>query len=242
MPNSTLAGSTTQTTPGDKWVLVDSSGRIITSPITGVGATDLGKAEDAPHTSGDTGVEILAVRTDTPVARAADGDYHVVELDALGRVWVDPAGATARVSQVPTVSTSPAYTANDCVGGKLTFAGMSRLSGGGGTLTDVLLIDYGNQKAAGYLVLFNADFTAGSDNGAWNPTESDFTKLVGVIPILASDYVTQGSASLAVAHIRNLALAYLCNATSLFGQFWTTGTPTYTAVTDIEIVIKSKLD
>lgn len=155
---------------------------------------------------------------------------------------VDPTGHTARVSQTPTVSTSPAYTANDCVGGLLTYAGMARVSGAGGTLTDVIVVDKGNQKAPCYLVLFNQTFTAGTDNAAWNPTESDFDNVVAVIPIAAGDYVTQGSASLAVAHIKNLAVAYLCNVTSLYGQLWTTGTPTYTATTDIEVILKSKTD
>ncbi len=60
----------------------------ITSVIPGTTATSLGKAEDAVAASGDTGVFMLAVRRDTPTSGAAAGDYHEVEVDALGRLWV----------------------------------------------------------------------------------------------------------------------------------------------------------
>ncbi len=55
--------------------------------IPGTGATNLGKAEDAAHSSGDVGVMALAVRTDTAAARATtDADYAPLEVDANGRL------------------------------------------------------------------------------------------------------------------------------------------------------------
>lgn len=57
----------------------------ITSIIPGTGATNLGKAEDAAASSGDTGVAILAVRQDTLASStSADGDYSWVKQDQLG--------------------------------------------------------------------------------------------------------------------------------------------------------------
>ena len=54
----------------------------------GTGATALGKAEDAVHASGDTGIEILSKRTDTAASSAGtDGDYATVNTDSLGHVW-----------------------------------------------------------------------------------------------------------------------------------------------------------
>lgn len=46
----------------------------VASVIPGTGATNLGKAEDGGHTSGDVGVQMLGVRTDTPNAARADTD------------------------------------------------------------------------------------------------------------------------------------------------------------------------
>lgn len=60
----------------------------VTRVIPGTSATHLGKAEDAVAATGDTGVFILAVRRDTPTSGAAAGDYHELEVDSLGRLWV----------------------------------------------------------------------------------------------------------------------------------------------------------
>lgn len=63
----------------------------VNSVIPTVTATALGKAEDAAHASGDTGVMVLGVRNDTPTAAIAttNGDYIPFTTDSLGRVWVN---------------------------------------------------------------------------------------------------------------------------------------------------------
>lgn len=60
----------------------------VESIIPGIGPTNLGKAEDAVHASGDVGVMALGVRKDTAAAVAADGDYIPVIVDSTGRLWV----------------------------------------------------------------------------------------------------------------------------------------------------------
>lgn len=61
---------------------------LLTSSIPGTGATNLGKAEDAPHTSGDVGVEMLAVYQSTPTQLAGtSGDYSVLSTDANGALY-----------------------------------------------------------------------------------------------------------------------------------------------------------
>jgi hypothetical protein len=62
----------------------------ITSILPGSGATNLGKLEDAAHSSGDLGVMALAVRQDTQVDFAADGDYVPLSVDGAGGVRVTP--------------------------------------------------------------------------------------------------------------------------------------------------------
>lgn len=53
-------------------------------------------AEDAAHQSGDPGVQMLAVRDDTPaVLSATEGDYEPLHLDGTGRLWTDPQGNVA---------------------------------------------------------------------------------------------------------------------------------------------------
>jgi hypothetical protein len=54
----------------------------------GTGATNLGKAEDAAHTSGDVGVMALAVVKTTTGALASDGDYVPLVVEADGGLKV----------------------------------------------------------------------------------------------------------------------------------------------------------
>lgn len=72
----------------------DSKGVYILNPSTGLpggvtpgtGATDLGKAEDAAHTSGDVGVMLLGVRNDAGATLANDGDYIPLSINPSGGV------------------------------------------------------------------------------------------------------------------------------------------------------------
>jgi len=62
----------------------------INLPPPGTGATNLGKAEDTVHSSGDTGVMMLSVRQDTPTALAgADGKYAPLQVGANGNLHVN---------------------------------------------------------------------------------------------------------------------------------------------------------
>ena len=65
----------------------------VTSVITGTGATNLGKAEDAVHTTGDVGVMGLFVRQDTQADFGADGDYVPGSVDANGALRVNAINA-----------------------------------------------------------------------------------------------------------------------------------------------------
>lgn len=78
----------------------DASGNLIIG--SGSSATDLGKAEDAAHASGDVGIMALAVRTDTAIARAGtDGDYIPLIVDSTGRLYTRNAvGSNAGASIV----------------------------------------------------------------------------------------------------------------------------------------------
>lgn len=65
----------------------------VTSIIPGTSASNLGKAEDAAHSSGDVGVMALAVRqATTPTDRSAgntNGDYEPLQVDGNGRLYVN---------------------------------------------------------------------------------------------------------------------------------------------------------
>ena len=76
-------------------VLVDAQGHLqvdILSLNPGTGSTDLGKAEDSVHVSGDTGVFVLGVRNDAINARADDGDYIPFQMDSFGSLQTNVLG------------------------------------------------------------------------------------------------------------------------------------------------------
>ncbi len=62
----------------------------VTSVIPGVGATDLGKAEDTLASTGDTGVAVWGIRNDIPtVLSDTDLDYTGIAVDSHGHLQVD---------------------------------------------------------------------------------------------------------------------------------------------------------
>lgn len=70
----------------------------VTRVVPGTGATNLGKAEDAAHTSGDVGVMSLGVRNDAMAALSGtDGDYTPIATSKSGRLLVTPAPSSAMV-------------------------------------------------------------------------------------------------------------------------------------------------
>lgn len=92
-----------QLTDGTDISTIDGSGNLnvsVANVTPGTGASDLGKAEDAVHASGDVGVLALAVRKDADSAFAADGDYVPLQINDVGALKVDvissvsPAGLT----------------------------------------------------------------------------------------------------------------------------------------------------
>lgn len=68
-------------------------------------ASDLAKAEDAAHASGDYGLMALAVRKDTASALAgSDGDYIPMIVDAAGRLHVNVGSLPAAARTTDTIS------------------------------------------------------------------------------------------------------------------------------------------
>ena len=87
---------------------------ITTSIVPGTAATNLGKAEDAAHASGDTGVFMLGVRYETQgTAPNAANDYSLIQVDDLGKLVCMPYGPP--VNQVQGVTAAITNTADTAV-------------------------------------------------------------------------------------------------------------------------------
>jgi hypothetical protein len=145
-------------------------------------------------------------------------------------------GYTTGIKDTTAVSTSPAYTAGDAVGAKRTIANAVRVSGGTGILESIILLDRANQKAAMELFIFDSDPSAATitDNTAFVFSTDDL-KVIARVSIAATDYVTINSK--AVATVKGLGIALKASgSTSLYAALVTTGTPTYAATTDVQLI------
>ena len=72
----------------------------VTSIVPGTGATNLGKAEDSAHTTGDTGVAVWGVRNDTLAQfSGTNNDYTPFAVEDTGRQFTRTALEYATASQ-----------------------------------------------------------------------------------------------------------------------------------------------
>lgn len=79
----------------------------VESVVPGTAGSSLGKAEDAAHSTGHTGVFVLAVRKDTAAAQAdADGDYHALLVDGSGRLHTTIGSMPAAARTVDSISSA----------------------------------------------------------------------------------------------------------------------------------------
>jgi len=166
-----------------------------------------------------------AMAASLPVVVASDQTAVPVSTDS-DMIW-----------QTPTV-TAGAYAANDAVGGLLTFANAA-VSGEGGVVKNVLIIDDAGQDAEMELWLFRETFTNMADNAPWAPSEADLRKLVAIISTADGAWFAAGTPSVARIEVSQEVKLV---GTSLFGQLVTRDTPTFAATDDVSVGVGLLMD
>jgi hypothetical protein len=119
-----------------------------------------------------------------------------------------------------------AYTANDVVGGLLTFTVGGVL--GSGVINNVMLVDSDDEKAEIKLYLFDAAPTTIADDAAFAPVAADLQSLIAVITFATGDFASVNS----MAYAQKNDLNYIFNADSknnIYAYAVCTATPTYAA-------------
>lgn len=168
----------------------------VTRFAPGTDPASLGKAEDAAHASGDTGVMALAVRKDTAAASSGTtGDYEPLSTDDTGNLRTlaslndgsDNAmtlGTPIVISQTPTLDTS-VYAAGDSMWGTaaIEFANAVQTSGGTAHITKLAVYDDSDNGTAGdfKLWLFKSNVASQAANSAWSLTDANMDEVVAVI-------------------------------------------------------------
>ena len=190
----------------------------------GTGATNLGKAEDGAHATGDVGVMSLAVRNDSSTAiSGATGDYNPLQVNAIGELRTATGGYMVRVTTSKTrPNNTDAYTSGDVInestsaGTNWTFANCSRINAGSGVITRATIADGANvsTKAILELWLFNASPTADMDAALFTPTDAELATCFGIIQftnVFVGD-ATSGASGNCVLSSGQIAVPFLTGA------------------------------
>lgn len=199
------------------------------------------RAEDAAHVDGDPGVVMLGVRNHTG-GSATDGDYAALSTDSTGSLNVNVRRGLTRVSVASaglTIATT-AYTAGDQVGTQMTLANLARVSGGGGTITGVVLISAADTIGAYDVIFFDSSVTLAADNAAFAISDADALKVVGIAQLAGAFDIGNNR----VAQLFNVAMPYVCRAgTSLYAALVTRlGHTFFAAVTDLQLNVYAELN
>jgi hypothetical protein len=130
-----------------------------------------------------------------------------------------------------------AYSANDVLGGLLTFALASHASGGG-ILGNIRINDADAENAAMKLFLFNAlPATTIADDAAYAISAADQALCFYEWTIAAADWQTNTD-----GWVHDKPNCIFAADGDLYGYLVATATPTYTAATDLQITIDVMLE
>jgi hypothetical protein len=207
----------------------------------GTGATALGKAEDAVHATGDTGVAVwgvaLADANALTLQASATGDYSILSQDARGVLQVVARPQAARISTTSAglTTATTAYSIGDQTGTILTISNAAKVSGGTGLIQSITLLDEGDVGVSYRLHFYNQSVTLAADNAAFAVSDADQRNYVGTI--LLPDLADVGANR--VATLTNVGLGYHCSgSTSLFCAIETrTANAVYAAVGDLKLIL-----
>lgn len=154
--------------------------------------------------------------TDNGGSLTVDGDVTITSPDVV-------------VTVTPTLDTS-AYASGDLLFDSTEVAAAVRANAATAILQSITITDKGDQGVAFTLLIANAATDFGTLNSAPDPDDTEAATVVGVVPVLTTDYVDLGGAR--VACIRNIGL--LLKAGAATTSVWIAGingagTPTFAA-------------
>ena len=207
----------------------------VTRVIPGTTATALGKAEDAAHTDGDTGVLMMGVRN--YAGAGTDGDYSALSIASDGLLRVDAHRDLVRIADSSAASeltiAATAYTAGDQVGVMFQFANAARATGGTGTLVGMQLTSAADIIGAYDVVLCRSNITLAANNAVFDISDTDALEVIGIVQLAGAFDI--GSNRIAQAF--NLAIPYDCSGgTTLYAALITrVGHTFFGAHTDLQL-------
>lgn len=158
----------------------------------------------------------------------------------MADTYYEPARALpAKVlTSAPTVSSSPAYSTGDNVGGKITLTDVARAAMGSGLIQSVIITSRSLQTATFDVVFFNSDPSGSTftDNAAQGLVDADLSKIIGVAQ--CSTVVALAAESIHQATGLALPFALSGGATTIYAAIVVRGTPTLASTSDIHLSVR----
>lgn len=140
--------------------------------------------------------------------------------------------ALRQVSITPTLGTNP-YAVGNQMSTLQTVNGLISMSGVGGKLTQVRIVDKAAQKSPLDLVFFRQSVTVAADQAASNISDADMANAYGVVNVLAGDYDDESTGNSIATVALNPPLSMQGVGGGVRGRVWLAlicrGTPTYAA-------------
>lgn len=205
-------------------------GSAVTQPVSGTVTANAGT---------NLNTSLLATAAKQPaLGTAGTASADVITVQGVASGYPLAIGLNQlNISQTPT-TTNGAYSAEDVIGGLLTFANAARVSAGSGQIAAITIMCKSPLTTATVpaleLAFFNQTFTNIADNGVWGPSDADMANCIGTIPIAAWNVTSNNC----IATRFGLNFPYTLTGTSLFAQLITHTAVTLTSTSDIIIGIQ----
>jgi len=166
-----------------------------------------------------------------------NGQQVAVQLDSSGRLIIIQNGQNSTLTVAQTVTASSAYTAGNAVGGLITLSNINRASGLSVFMQSIVVNSKSLQSAQLDLVFFNANPTGSTctDKTAFSVATADAAKLVGAAHV--SDWTASGLGS--VGQMQQPPIGITPSGTAVYACMVTRGTPTFTATSDLTLIVSS---
>lgn len=189
---------------------------------------------------GDGTWALVQATVDAAVAAAIE-DLKTEIVLAAGENHIGQVGGEGTVLKSNPTMAVGNHVANDVVGGKLTLAGALRADGEIAVLQSLVLVEYGNLKPTGYLIIFDSDPNDGSstitDDSALALATVDKARIIDTIPVQSSDWYTVGNNIYAEAKPTLTGTEYkAASGTSLYAAFVVDAAYNPAAATNLQIV------
>lgn len=177
-------------------------------------------AEDSASADGDTGIIMMAKRSDTPGnSSGTDGDYEPLQM-SNGAQWVAPLGFPKTIKvDVTRPADTTAYAVGDAISdstsaptsGGFTLSNAARKSGGSGIITDICVMTSADPatRLAGEIFVFDQSVTNINDNSAFAVSDSEIKNCVAVIPFALFDAGNNG-----MCHAQGLNILFTCSGSA----------------------------